>query len=56
MPFTKQLPGMISPLEQANAMLITIPEIGVLEKGRMVKILPINWEFTASEKEDFFTR
>ena len=56
MPFTKQLPGMISPLEQANAMLITIPEISVLEKGRSVKILPINWEFTASEKEDFFTR
>ena len=56
MPFTKQLPGMISPLEQANAMLITIPEIAMLEKGRMVKILPINWELTASEKEDFFTR
>jgi len=56
MPFTKQLPGMISPLEQANAMLITVPEIAVLEKGRKVKILPIDWEFTAAEKEDFFTR
>lgn len=56
MPFKKQLPGMISPLEQANAMLITTPEISMLEKGRTVKILPINWEFTASQKEDFFTR
>ena len=56
MPFTKQLPGMISPLEQANAMLITTPDIAMLEKGKTVKILPINWELTASEKEDFFTR
>ncbi len=56
MPFTKQLPGMISPLEQANAMLITTPDVSSLEKGKTVKILPITWELTASEKEDFFTR
>ena len=56
MPFTKQLPGMISPLEQANAMLITTPDIAILEKGKSVKILPINWELTTSEKEDLFTR
>ncbi len=55
MPFIKQLPGMISPLEQANAMLITTPDVSRLEKGRTVKILPISWEFTAYEKEDFFT-
>ncbi|MFC2073466.1 gephyrin-like molybdotransferase Glp [Campylobacterota bacterium] len=56
MPFIKQLPGMISPLEQANAMLITTPEVDILEKGKMVKIIPINWEFTSEVKEDFFTQ
>ncbi len=56
MPFIKQLPGMISPLEKANAMLITTPDVATLEKEKTVKILPINWELTASEKEDFFTR
>lgn len=56
MPFIKQLPGMLSPLEQANAMLITTPEVDILEKGKIVKILPINWEFTSEIKEDFFTR
>jgi molybdopterin molybdotransferase len=55
-PFNKQLPGMISPLEQANAMLITTPDISSLEKGKTVKILPISWELSAYEKEDFFTR
>jgi molybdopterin molybdotransferase len=55
MPFTKQLPGMLSPLEQANAMLITTPELSKLEKGRSVKVLPISWELSSSEEEDFFT-
>jgi molybdopterin molybdotransferase len=56
LPFSKQLPGMLSPLEQANAMLITTPDIAKLEKGKTVKILPIDWEFTCAVKEDFFTR
>ena len=56
MPFSKQLPGMISPLEASNAMLITMPEVSRLERGKSVKILPISWELTACEKEDFFTR
>jgi len=55
MPFSKQLPGMLSPLEQANAMLITTPDVAMLEKGKTVKILPIDWEFTSAVKEDLFT-
>jgi len=56
MPFTKQLPGMLSPLEQANAMLITTPDVSKLEKGRSVKVLPISWEMSTQQEEDFFTR
>lgn len=55
MPFRKQLPGMLSPLEKANAMLITTPEVSLLEKNKFVKIIPISWELTSSSKEDFFT-
>ena len=55
MPFKKQLPGMLSPLEEANAMLITLPEVSLLEKSKRVKIIPIHWESTGSIKEDFFT-
>ena len=56
MPFKKQLPGMLSPLGAANAMLITIPEINTLSKNSSVKIIPISWELTGEVKEDFFTR
>lgn len=55
MPFKKQLPGMLSPLEAANAMLITLPKVSVLEKNTPVKIIPIGWELTARTQEDFFT-
>ncbi|MDQ7047225.1 MAG: molybdopterin molybdotransferase MoeA [Sulfurovum sp.] len=55
MPFEKQLPGMLSPLAAANAMLITLPEVSSLEKNKHVKIIPISWEITSSEQEDFFT-
>ncbi len=55
MPFKKQLPGMLSPLEAANAMLITLPEVSLLEKSKVVKIIPISWELTGSIEEDFFT-
>ncbi len=55
MPFRKQLPGMLSPLKAANAMLITTPQVDHIKKMSKVKILPISWELTGEEKEDFFT-
>lgn len=55
MPFEKQLPGMLSPLLKASAMMISTPQSKSLKKGDSVKILPIAWEFTGLEEEDFFT-
>ena len=55
-PFVKQLPGMLSPLAQANAMMLTAPELSQLQEGKVVKILPIDWEFVSKENEDFITR
>lgn len=55
MPFAKQLPGMISPLRDANALMLTAPQSENIKKGAKVKILPINWEFTSQKEEDFFT-
>ncbi len=55
MPFKKQLPGMLSPLKAANAMLITLPEVSLLEKSKVVKIIPISWELASNTQEDFFT-
>jgi len=55
MPFAKQLPGMVSPLAKANSMMILSPDVSLLKEGSEVKILPIGWELTSSEQEDFFS-
>lgn len=54
-PLPKQLPGMLSPLRDADVMMIITPQTKSLKKGDTVKILPINWEFTSQKEEDFFT-
>ena len=56
MPLKQQLPGMVSPMQKADGMIITTPDIGLLQKGMKVKVLPILWELNSVEKEDFFTR
>ncbi|OQX78172.1 MAG: molybdopterin molybdenumtransferase MoeA [Epsilonproteobacteria bacterium 4484_65] len=55
MPLKQQLPGMVSPMQKADGMIITTPDIGLLKKGMKVKMIPILWELNGCEKEDFFT-
>jgi molybdopterin molybdotransferase len=54
-PLASQMPGMVSPMQKADALILIGPEIKKLAKGVDVKILPIQWEFTSIEKEDLFT-
>jgi len=56
MPLRQQLAGMVGPMQKAEAMIITKPDIDFIGKGKKVKIIPISWEFFGSEREDFFTR
>ena len=54
-PLKQQLPGMVSPMQKADGMIITTPDVGLLQKGMKVKMIPILWELNSCEKEDFFT-
>lgn len=55
MPLKQQLPGMVSPMQKADGMIITTPDVGLIQKGMKVKMIPIMWELNGCEKEDFFT-
>jgi len=55
MPLKQQLPGMVSPMQKADGMIITTPDVDLLQKGSKVKMIPILWELNSCEKEDFFT-
>ena len=50
-----QMPGMVSPLQAADGMIITQPDVEVLKKGSLVKMIPILCELGSKVKEDIFT-
>jgi len=50
-----QKPGMVSPLQAADGMIITLPEVEVLKKGTMVNMIPIGCELESGTKEEIFT-
>jgi molybdopterin molybdotransferase len=54
-PLKQQLPGMVSPMQKADGMIITLPDVDFFPKGMKVKMIPICWELNSSKKEDFFT-
>jgi len=55
MPLPQQMAGMVSPLQDAQAIMITNSDTKMLKKGDRVKIIPISWEFFGEKKEDIFT-
>jgi len=50
MPLKQQLPGMVSPMQKADGMIITTPDIGLLKKGMKVKMIPILYNLKAYPK------
>lgn len=51
-----QMSGMVSPMQEAEGLILITPDVKHLEKGAVVKMIPISWECTGKVKEDFFTR
>jgi len=50
-----QMPGMVSPMQEADGLLLITPEVKTLSKDSLVHMLPISWELSAKRKEDLFT-
>lgn len=55
-PLSRQLPGMVSPMYKANAMMVASPSLTFLQKGSTVKIIPIGWVLNKTQQEDIFTK
>lgn len=54
MPIQNQKPGMVSPMDRADGMIVTSPEIDSLEKNQIVKMIPIKLNLQSDKKENFF--
>jgi len=55
-PLDNQKPGMVSPMEKADGMIVTTSEVAYLEKEQMVKMIPIKLDLKSNREEDFFIR
>ncbi len=55
-PIKNQKPGMVSPMEKADGMIVTTTEINYLEKEQVVKMIPIKLDLKSDKREDFFIR
>lgn len=50
-----QMPGMVSPMQEADGFILITPDVKTLEKESLVNMLPIRWECCSSEKKELYT-
>jgi molybdopterin molybdotransferase len=50
-----QMPGMVSPMQKADGLLLITPDVKLLKQDAKVKMIPIKWEFGSAKKEELFT-
>lgn len=55
-PIAKRSPGMISPLAQSNALMITDDQISEIKKEQTVLLLPTKWQLCTLEKSALITQ
>jgi len=51
----KQGPGMVSPLKSADGLVIVSPEVEILKKGQIVRMIPLFCNLTAEKAVELFT-
>ncbi len=56
LPIKNQKPGMVSPLQRADGLIVTTKEIDYLSKEQEVKMIPIKLDLKSEEKKDFFVK
>lgn len=55
-PIAQQSPGMVSPLSQADVMMVTTPDKTTLLKDEKIRVIPIKWDISLSKKEEFLNK
>ena len=55
-PLKPQMPGMVSPMQEADGFILITPDVKTLKSGQMIHMIPIRWEFYSSKKEELFSK
>ncbi len=56
LPIKNQKPGMVSPLQMADGLIVTTKEVDYLAKEQEIKMIPIKFDLKSKEKIDFFIK
>ncbi|CAA6810857.1 MAG: Molybdopterin biosynthesis protein MoeA [uncultured Sulfurovum sp.] len=51
-----QMPGMVSPMQKADGLVLVMPNVTKLEKNSTVSMIPIKWELCSNKQEELFTK
>jgi len=54
-PIKPQMPGMVSPMQEADGLILITPDVKVLHSGAKVNMIPIKWEFCSEVKVELFS-
>ncbi len=54
-PLKPQMPGMVSPMQEADGLILITPEVKNLKAGQAVQMLAIKWEFNTTEAKNLFS-
>ena len=55
-PIHHQKPGMVSPMQKADGIILLSPDITELPKNSTVKMIPIRWESCTEQREELINR
>ena len=55
-PLSPQMPGMVSPMQEADGLILITPDITSLARNKSVNMIPIMWELYSRKKEELFSK
>ena len=55
-PVEKRSPGMVSPLAQSNAFMITDDKVSEIKSGEEILLIPTRWQMCTKEKSEIITK
>ena len=55
-PLSPQMPGMVSPMQEADGLILITPDITSLARNKFVNMIPIMWELYSRKKEELFSK
>ena len=55
-PLKPQMPGMVSPMQKADGLILVTPNVTMIKDGHSVNMIPIKWDCCSMHEEELFSQ